>query len=838
MRGDGMDAGSGVRRAEPPRSLDELSALLRERRVEAGNPSFSELTRRVVGLRTARGVPARERTPGRVTVYDCFREGRRRLDVELVLDIVRALGAESSEVAVWRGWCTGLQPAAPASPLVPVRRELPPEPERFIGRRAELEQLREGDSPVLVTGMAGAGKTQLALRALRALVATGVVRETLLVDARASLPGTAPDARALVSSIARALGSSGDDPARDEARLVEVADELAERRVALLIDDVVDLAQVAPLVRAVRSPLVMVSRTSFAVPEGVRALELGPWDAEEGVAFLAALAGSERVASEPDAARDIVSLAGGLPLAAALMGARVAERPDWSLADHRDALTERLRGLHLDRALNESFALSYHALRPAARRALRLFAAQPCDALGVDALARLLDVPPEEAGALAGELVASHCAEPAGADRIGLHALVRAFALTASWDEDTPRTREEAIVRLTEEFVARAWVSVEALSPGHLSARWVERPERGIPEPEAAREWLTEELGAIVELGGAIRDARPALFVELTESIGIYLERQGMLRVARELFESAVDCAARTGDAALLASSHLLLGLVLLRQTDSRARRELEDAIAFGRACGRLRVVVSASNALAVVAAHAGEAAEALERFGEARAAARHGAPDMYGMLTDNFGVMHARLGRLEEALALHREAYEFHLARGAHPYAAGAIGNASDVQIRLGDVDGAVESAERALELVGDRADTTTGYARASLGMALLARGDVAAARACQLDVLEMAERIGDVVLGVETRNNLGFVEQRVDPDAARRWFDDALDRASRGELAFERSRALLGIAELEQSRGEFALARAAVAGALEGFPVGSVERERAERLRTALAA
>ncbi|MFJ3221726.1 hypothetical protein ACIPLC_38215, partial [Kitasatospora sp. NPDC086801] len=69
---------------ERSHSLDALTEFLTLLRREAGSPSFSTIVRRIGSIRAARGVPAEERTPGRITVYDCFRSGRQRLDVELL----------------------------------------------------------------------------------------------------------------------------------------------------------------------------------------------------------------------------------------------------------------------------------------------------------------------------------------------------------------------------------------------------------------------------------------------------------------------------------------------------------------------------------------------------------------------------------------------------------------------------------------------------------------------------------------------------------------------------------------------------------------------------------
>lgn len=82
-----------------PGSLDEFTAQLRTLRTWAGNPSYAEITRRIDRLRAARGQPG---GVSRITVYDCFRTGRRRLDIDLVTDIVHALGGTDHDTRRWR----------------------------------------------------------------------------------------------------------------------------------------------------------------------------------------------------------------------------------------------------------------------------------------------------------------------------------------------------------------------------------------------------------------------------------------------------------------------------------------------------------------------------------------------------------------------------------------------------------------------------------------------------------------------------------------------------------------------------------------------------------------
>jgi hypothetical protein len=99
-------------------TLDGLCARLRDLRVWAGSPSYSRVVHDIAAIRAARGLPPGEQRPGRVTVYECFRSGRRRIDVELLLDIVAALGVDEAGQARWRRAhraASGPGPAAPAT---------------------------------------------------------------------------------------------------------------------------------------------------------------------------------------------------------------------------------------------------------------------------------------------------------------------------------------------------------------------------------------------------------------------------------------------------------------------------------------------------------------------------------------------------------------------------------------------------------------------------------------------------------------------------------------------------------------------------------------------------
>lgn len=124
-------------------AFDRIAEDLQVRRTDAGSPSYAEIALRIGRLREERGGPDASARPARTTVYDAFRTGRRRLDTALVLDIVRALGADEEEVAGWAERCRearlsdaipsraddsaeAVDPPPPAPPAPPLPAEPPP----------------------------------------------------------------------------------------------------------------------------------------------------------------------------------------------------------------------------------------------------------------------------------------------------------------------------------------------------------------------------------------------------------------------------------------------------------------------------------------------------------------------------------------------------------------------------------------------------------------------------------------------------------------------------------------------------------------------------------------
>lgn len=100
------------RREDPAPTLDDLTAALEHLRHDAGLPSYGEITRRVIELRATRGDRDRDVAPGRTTIYDAFAPRRRRLDPQLIADIVEVLGCDRDEAERWRRMCVAAHPSS------------------------------------------------------------------------------------------------------------------------------------------------------------------------------------------------------------------------------------------------------------------------------------------------------------------------------------------------------------------------------------------------------------------------------------------------------------------------------------------------------------------------------------------------------------------------------------------------------------------------------------------------------------------------------------------------------------------------------------------------------
>jgi len=454
------------------RDVAEFVETLRQLRLWAGGPPFRVLAKRVGPMMR----PPRELTHS--TLSDLFRADRRRLDLDMVIATVRALGVAEADVAAWRAACVRVQSAmglgGPADAAA-VRR-LPPDLATFTGREVEVDALvrtvdRAGGGATVVVsaieGMGGVGKTRLAVHVAHELVRSGRFADVqLYVNLRGFDPDHEPaDPADVLESLLRQLGvTAAGIPADTAERAGLFRDRMHGRDAVLILDNAADARQVRHLIPASPTCLVLItSRRTLTELEDAAWHQLGVFSRDEALALLGRIAGEERVAAEPEAALRIVERCGMLPLAVSVAASRLRSRPAWRLAD----LAERLgRG---DAATSEiggaTFDFSYRDLPERAKGVFRLLGIHP----GLDFTAASVAVPagltPAEAERTLELLLDENLLQQSVAGRYEIHDLLRAYAAERAEAEMTDAERRSVVQAALRWQVAVVTLTALAVSP-------------------------------------------------------------------------------------------------------------------------------------------------------------------------------------------------------------------------------------------------------------------------------------------------------------------------------------------------------------------------------------
>jgi energy-coupling factor transport system substrate-specific component len=88
---------------------DDLAHDLRRLRARAGAVSYTELAARITRARESRGITPAAAAVARSTVYDVFRVGRKRVNPDLIAEVISALGGTEAEAAELRLRAAGLR---------------------------------------------------------------------------------------------------------------------------------------------------------------------------------------------------------------------------------------------------------------------------------------------------------------------------------------------------------------------------------------------------------------------------------------------------------------------------------------------------------------------------------------------------------------------------------------------------------------------------------------------------------------------------------------------------------------------------------------------------------
>ncbi|GIF21829.1 hypothetical protein BJ973_004722 [Actinoplanes tereljensis] len=438
----------------PAGSVEELVERLRLLKVGAGDPSYETLKDRVNAAWSAAGRPAGELTR-RSTVANCFQPGRRRMNTDLVLAVVEALHPDPAYVNRWRQALRAVGGESEAVSQVRVRDTLPQDLPGFTGRVEVLSRLSRS-RVATIEGMAGVGKTQLAIHAGHRLVRANAVDRVLFVNLRGFDPERPPaDPVAVLDGFLRLLGvPSNRIPHGLPALTAAYSARLGGVRALVVLDNAATAAQVRPLLPATPGSVALVTSRRRLDLETVTHLGVGVFATGEAESFLADALAGVPVGADPDAVARIARRCGRLPLALSLIAGHIRQTPGWTLTDHADRLDERHRDRRLDTAVELALDLSYRHLPADQQRLLRLAALYPGHDLDAYAVGALAGIAVDAAREGLARLGADHLLEPAGPGRYTFHDLVRVFAAVRAGEQERPGDRRAALTRLRDHYRA------------------------------------------------------------------------------------------------------------------------------------------------------------------------------------------------------------------------------------------------------------------------------------------------------------------------------------------------------------------------------------------------
>ncbi|WP_182875008.1 ATP-binding protein [Microbispora sp. H10670] len=654
---------------------------------------------------------------------------------------------------------------------VAVPRQLPAGTTLFTGRAGELAALDSlpdgapaGTVIAVVTGMAGVGKTSLAVQwAHRAR--DRFPDGDLYVDLRGHHPTGAPlDPGDVLDMFLGALGVTRDRiPPTPDERAALYRTLLAGRAVLVVLDNARDVEQVRPLLPGAGPCAVLVTSRSrmagLVAREGAVRIALDVLDAHESAELLRHAIGSDRADAEPLAVADLARHCAYHPLALRVVAERAGSRPAplaetvAELADRRGRLD--VLAPHDDEAtaVRTVFRWSYEALSSPARELFRLLGLHDGPDVGVPAAAALADVTAGEGARLLGELAATHLLTEHAPGRYRLHDLLRLYAGERVLAEEDRAARTAAVRRFAGWYLHSACAARVAVSPG-LPAMRPEPVELAVPATSfsghaEALAWCEAELPNLVAATEAAEEAGlHRIAWQLPTALYGFFDLRKRYAEWIGTHEIALRCAREAGDRE--AEGRILCNLGnahLPAHRPDEALSAYQESLAIFREVGYRQGEAKALG-------NFGATYDALGRWGEAAEAHERSLVifreigDPYGeaLTLSNIGDLRHRQSRPAEAAELHRRALAISRAIPDPHGEARALGNLCTVAARLGKPEEALQHGTGALELfraLGDRYQEA--LLLACLGEVHDALADPGRAEECLRQASALFHEIGD---------------------------------------------------------------------------------------------
>jgi tetratricopeptide (TPR) repeat protein len=537
---------------------------------------------------------------------------------------------------------------------------------------------------------------------------------------------------------------------------------LADRRMTVVLDNAASTDQVRPLLPGSATCLVVVTSrprlSGLVALQGAHPVTLEVLPAHQARRQLASHLGAARLAAEPDAADDVVASCAGLPLALAIVAARVAARPAVTLRALAQELRATQGGLDaftdadLTANARTAFSWSYQRLSGPAARLFRLLGLHPGTDVTVPAAASLAGLPRPEVHPAVEELCEAHLLAQHRPGRFTTHDLLRSYAAELTRGTDPDEERQVAVRRVLEHYAYTSYAGARLLNPQRLPTT-LSPPSAGcVPEEFAdhqqALAWFIEERAVLLAASRYAADAgHDAVLRPFAWGLTVFLQRRGHRHEWVQVQQAALLAEQRLGDRRAVADAHRHLArayLSLRRFTD--VEKHLAEALDLFRAEGDLRGEAQTLLNLGMLLDRKGRYREALVPTRRALDLfSTVGGPVMQARALNAVGWLHAQLGEHRPAVVHCRKALRILRSLGDRYGQASTLDSLGFAHQLLGEHQEAIASHRQALELrrsLGDRSTETTVLIH--LGDAYLGAGNPAAARRSWRQALELADHLG----------------------------------------------------------------------------------------------
>ncbi|MER7455808.1 BTAD domain-containing putative transcriptional regulator [Micromonospora sp. NPDC126480] len=599
----------------------------------------------------------------------------------------------------------------------------------FVGRETELArldaQLGEGaDGPTnvvisVISGMAGIGKTALALRWAHR-VAKRFPDGQLYLNLRGYDDENAVTPAEALRSLLEALDvPDGRIPATSDARVGLYRSLLASRQMLIVLDNARDSEQVRPLLPGTgRCAVVITSRdqlSGLVASEGATPLMLDVLTEQESRSLLGSWLGTQRVAAEPEAVSAIIDAASRLPLALSIVAARMAAKASFPLAALAVELTPsetRLDAL-ADGDVRRVFSWSYRALSEQAARLFRLLGLHPGPDLTGPVAAALTGQALAAAMSQLRELTRLHLLTEHQPGRYVLHDLLRTYAAELAESGEPPAERRAALHRLYDHYLRCAHPAARLLQPQWASIKPVPPLPDNFARPPADRaaalDWLTAEHPVLVcVIRRAAETGFDAYACQLACSLTAFLAPRGLWQDQFTVQQIAVDAAERAGDHDTQAMANRMLARAALRLNQHDVAEErLASALKLYEQLGDPTGQAQTLHSRTELAYERGRLQDALHHGREALRLHRlAGSPAGEGRTLNAIGFLYATMGDYQRAIANCTAALAIQEKIDDRNGKAATLDSLGFAYERLGHHERAANLYERSIEMFRDSVD------------------------------------------------------------------------------------------------------------------------------------